>query len=580
MDIMNIMKVSSSKFTLMSLIAAVVVAGGTGMVFQDAHAAAITFTANHNSTTTTEIIFSEPVNGTLRLNDFVISPTGDVRTGNLTISAITNGTAPHAHMIVTSADPTAATSADYAAEYRGFMNDTQRLLITHSALPTTASTYIVNYTGGIHMGSTTLAQLGANIHEAHISDDGQLNAEGNPSLADSITAAFIATATDSIPPTAVSAKTIGDSKIAVTFSETVGVVNSTISDFSIAGNNDAVISTVVGNSTEKLILTLQNPIDFRDTFTLTYSTNNWITDHVVDAFNVRFDDGSWYNATAKENGQETGSASGVGNKLGNFTSLLIKNNYDTTVDNCFDCSAPTMSAIELSVDSSSSPIQISDDDSVTVGAEIGDTITIFLTLDDNKGAATIPFVGMYTNFEDGANFGNWFYTNNFDGLEQMSTSYYEWNIRSDDVSFDLNNSITWDEPQRSIDNLTGGATFAFTMTIDDTMNSSQIWIDVADASGNYAKYQLPITLEVSGDPSLTFASSEHQKVTSFFNETVLMAIIAAFDTSVDNTPELSSALGIEEGTLPLWTTELATWAAEDKIEIADMVVAVEYVINQ
>ena len=59
-----------------------------------------------------------------------------------------------------------------------------------------------------------------------------------------------------------------------------------------------------------------------------------------------------------------------------------------------------------------------------------------------------------------------------------------------------------------------------------------------------------------------------------------MAIIAAFDTSVDNTPELSSALGIEEGTLPLWTTELATWAAEDKIEIADMVVAVEYVINQ
>ena len=295
---------------------------------------------------------------------------------------------------------------------------------------------------------------------------------------------------------------------------------------------------------------------------------------------MRFDDGSWYNATAKENGQETGSASGVGNKLGNFTSLLIKNNYDTTVDNCFDCSAPTMSAIELSVDSSSSPIQISDDDSVTVGAEIGDTITIFLTLDDNKGAATIPFVGMYTNFEDGANFGNWFYTNNIDGLNQMSTSYYEWNIRSDDVSFDLNNSITWDEPQRSIDNLTGGATFAFTMTIDDTMNSSQIWIDVADASGNYAKYQLPITLEVSGDPSLTFASSEHQKVTSFFNETVLMAIIAAFDTSVDNTPELSSALGIEEGTLPLWTTELATWAAEDKIEIADMVVAVEYVINQ
>jgi len=72
---MNIMKVSSSKFTLLTLIAAVALAGASGMIFQDAHAAAITFTANHNSTTTTEIVFSEPVNGTLRLNDFVISPT-------------------------------------------------------------------------------------------------------------------------------------------------------------------------------------------------------------------------------------------------------------------------------------------------------------------------------------------------------------------------------------------------------------------------------------------------------------------------------------------------------------------------
>ena len=580
MDIMNIMKVSSSKFTLLTLIAAVALAGASGMIFQDAHAAAITFTANHNSTTTTEIIFSEPVNGTLRLNDFVISPTGDLRTGNLTITAITNGTTPGASMSTSSVDQSVAASTDYATEYFGFMNDTQRLLITHEALPYTSSTYVVNYTGGIHMGSTTLAQKGVNIHEAHISDDGQLNAEGNPSLTDSIAASFTATATDSMAPTPVSAKTIGDSKIAVTFSETVGVVNSTISDFSIAGSNDAIISTVVGNSTEKLILTFQNPIDFRDTFTLTYSTSNWITDHVVDAFNVRFDIGSWYNATAQENGQETGSASGVGNKLGNFTGLLIQNNYETAVDNCIDCRAPTVSSLELSVDSSSSPIQIDDDNPVSIGAEIGDTITVFLTLEDNKGAANIPFVGMYTNFDGDASFDNWYFTNNFDNGQQMSTSYYEWNTRSDDVSYDLTNSITWDEPVRSVDSITGDTTFAFTLTIEDSMASSEIWIDASDNSGNYVKQQLPITLEVTGDPSLTFASSDNQKVTSFFNDTVLLAIISAFDVSSDNTSELSAALGIEEGTLPTWTTELATWASEDKIDVADMVIAVEYVINQ
>ena len=79
---------------------------------------------------------------------------------------------------------------------------------------------------------------------------------------------------------------------------------------------------------------------------------------------------------------------------------------------------------------------------------------------------------------------------------------------------------------------------------------------------------------------LTFASSDNQKVTSFFNESVLLAIIGAFDNTSDNTSELSSALGIEDGALPSWTTQLASWAVEDKIDVADMVIAVEYVINQ
>ena len=120
------------------------------------------------------------------------------------------------------------------------------------------------------------------------------------------------------------------------------------------------------------------------------------------------------------------------------------------------------------------------------------------------------------------------------------------------------------------------------MTINEHFNSSQVWIDAADANGNYIKTQLPISIGTAGEASLSFASNGNQKVTSFFNENILLAIVSQWGTSSDNTAntsELSSVLGIEDSALPEWTTSLATWAADDKIDIADMVIAVEYVIN-
>jgi hypothetical protein len=543
---------------------ATLIFAGSGLLIQESYGAAITFTANHNSTTTTEVKFSENINGTIRLTDWILSPTGDVRTGNITISNIHNGT------------PAAAADIARSLGGLGFMNDTRILLFTHEAIAT-GTTLTLNYTGGIQDNNVVYR---GDITESHVGADGQ-----NP--ADAITAAAIAVAADSNAPTADAAWTISPTKIAVQFSEQMGITNSTASDFSVVGSDVRVTDVQSSNITDVIYITLQNPIDFRGTFTLSYSGDNFITDHAVAPYNVRhFENGDartsgfWFNGTSLENGQETGSNSGVGNKLNNFTGLHIANYIQQETDNCYDCKAPTISNLELSADASSSPIQITADNPVILGAEIGDTITVFLTLDDNKGAANIPFVGMYTNFDGDASFDNWYYTNNFDNGLQMSTSYYEWNARADNISYDLNNSITWDDPVRSVDSITGGTTFAFTLTIEDSMASSEIWIDASDNSGNYAKQQLPITLEVTGDPSLTFASSPNQKVTSFFNDTVLLTIISAFDVSSDNTLELSAALGIEEGTLPTWTTELATWAAEDKIDIADMVIAVEYVINQ
>ena len=69
-----------------------------------------------------------------------------------------------------------------------------------------------------------------------------------------------------------------------------------------------------------------------------------------------------------------------------------------------------------------------------------------VTVDDNMGAGSVPFAGLYTNFGDTPD--NLFYANNFDGLQQMSTSYYEWNARIDDVVFDNDGALTWDVASR------------------------------------------------------------------------------------------------------------------------------------
>jgi len=49
--------------------------------------------------------------------------------------------------------------------------------------------------------------------------------------------------------------------------------------------------------------------------------------------------------------------------------------------------------------------------------------------------------------------------------------------------------------------------------------------------------------------------------------------------SSQDVSELSSILGVN-GELPQWTANLATWTVEEKITLAEMIIAIEHVINQ
>jgi hypothetical protein len=90
---------------------------------------------------------------------------------------------------------------------------------------------------------------------------------------------------------------------------------------------------------------------------------------------------------------------------------------------------------------------------------------------------------------------------------------------------------------------------------------------------------LPLTLKITGNEPLVFESRLNQKVLSFYDDEILSKLVSKWDGSSQNVVELGIILGIPDESLPLWIANLATWVAEDRITIADMIVAIEHIIN-
>jgi len=611
MDIMNIMKVSSSKFTFTLIAIAALFVGGSGVMVQDASATitAPEFTAKHLNTTATHITFNQAVNGTLALLDWTIkghsceSPclvnSNAVAGSSLTdyeITNVANSTDTGIGLTVPSTGDASdvATSSGTGVVGLGFINGTDIVLI-HAAIPSDAA-YFVNYTNNAASLADEINQYGQimSLEQAGIGCCGHTVETPGVKF---LKIGSNDTAVDWIVPTATSAEVLESNakQIRILMSEKVGNHNSTLADFTLARTSGLgagsggeygydFTSTVfaASNGTNYLYVDLLKPVAAGDVLTILYNpgvvgavgVEHWITDAI---------DTTRYASSGVPQSTEW-LAAGHGNRLANFTALSITNwiqpgfDWDGT-GICYDCSAPTVTAVQVSLDGST-PVTVTNDNAVQINAGNGDTVSVMVTIADNIGADTITFAGLYTNFGDTPD--NLFYANNFDSFKQMSTSYYEWNARSDDTAFGNTDAITWDAATATV-NPDRTQTITYTMTINDSIESTQVWVDLGDMSSNYAKSALPITLEVAGPPAITFASDDSQQVVSYFNESILLAIVSQWTaTSSDdatNVEQLSSVLGIEDQ-LPTWTTSLASWVSDDKIDVADMIVAVEYVINQ
>jgi len=607
MGIMNNMTVSTSKLTFSLIAISALLISGSGFIFEDAFATknpifdAPEFNATHINTTATLVSFNIPVNGTIAIADWgirIINSTfaatdvddGDIKY-DVTISNIANSSKLGVGLTAPTQDDKDQSSLSTAANAvvgLGFLNGSH-LVFIHSEIPSDA-TYYINYTNNPSLtGNQTTAGGSGAFHSSNAISSLGLGIGGEGSTKNKmLKIGSNATAFDWMAPTATSAEIIKSNpgQIRILMSETIANVNSTFTDFDVtrsSGNGNDLVSAqlVAGNGSSYIYVNLQNPALFSDVITIEYRTDldgnahgmdKWITDGV--------DTANYTNSGTAQSAEWL--ASGHGNRLMNFTVSVtnwLQIGMYGDLNSCYDCLAPTVSEVAVSLDSST-PITVNDDNKVHINAAIGDTVSVMVTVADNLGADSVPFAGLYTNF--GETPDNLFYANNFDNTKQMSTSYYEWNVNTDDIAFDNNGAITWTDATAKV-NPDRTQTFTYTMTINDEIESSQVWVDLGDNSGNYAKLALPITLEVSGAPGITFASDDSQKVVSFFNESILLAIVSQWTaTSSDdatNVEQLSSVLGIESQ-LPTWTTDLASWVADDKIDVADMIVAVEYVINQ
>ena len=261
---------------------------------------------------------------------------------------------------------------------------------------------------------------------------------------------------------------------------------------------------------------------------------------------------------------------------------------------CYDCKPPVLQSSHITI-LTNDYVMATGDSPLHITANVGDKVTILLNVTDNKFVDTIPFAALYTNYQEKPSDMSAYYANNFDNLKQISTSFYEWNIRADDVPYDYDGTVSWSDNTPTV--VTGEITddnyfmkndnnvlqyfmMPFTFTMSNSMEESTISAKIYDAAGNRLHVTLPVTLQTAGNDPLNFDHMGKQKVLGFYDESVLSEMVQTWSESESDTKQLSSLLGISEEQLPPWTSTLATWVAEDKIDSAEMIVAVEYLINQ
>jgi len=282
-----------------------------------------------------------------------------------------------------------------------------------------------------------------------------------------------------------------------------------------------------------------------------------------------------------------------------FTVTAASEETKKSGSGCYDCTPPVLQSSHITI-LTNDYVVATDDKPIHITANVGDEISIVLKITDNKLIDGITFVGIYTNFIEKPSDMNLFYANNFDNLKNISTSFYEWNIRSDDVAYDYDGTVSWSNGMPTVaDDLILGEylMIPFTMTFTDSMDTSQITIKSFDASGNSLHVTLPVTLEIITKETILLSESEEmatldkgdvivtpsEDTTPLLNESVLLTVLSqwsGYSQVISDDAEVLSSMGLQGKSLPAWTKHLGEWVIQEKLDVSELITAINYVNNQ
>jgi len=278
---------------------------------------------------------------------------------------------------------------------------------------------------------------------------------------------------------------------------------------------------------------------------------------------------------------------------------------------CYDCKPPVLQSSHITI-SSNEYVVATGDDPLHITAHVGDKVTVILNVTDNKSISTIPYAALYTNFQEKPDSMNAFYANNFDKWKQVSTSFYQWNVRADDVAYDYDGIISWDDNSPTVvtdeiteenyfmindDNVLEYFMMPFTFTMNDSMEESAIIAKIYDNSGNRLHVTLPVTLEIIQKETSLISNSEEiatldkgdvivtpsEDKIPLLNEPVLLTVLSqwsGYSQEESTDTELLASLGLQGESLPAWTKNLGEWVVQEKLDVSELTTAIQYVNNQ
>jgi YVTN family beta-propeller protein len=247
-----------------------------------------------------------------------------------------------------------------------------------------------------------------------------------------------------------------------------------------------------------------------------------------------------------------------------------------------------------------SNIQIQKGDNITITLNAADDAGPVLDTNTFSGQSEVESVSLYTNFGPRPSGMNLYYANHLNDQRDTSKTFYEWYKYKDDVIYDFENTVSWadavvttedkftisitDTDTETTSSTEGKLTITFSATWDEVMPKSEIIVKAVDSQMGYSTTTLPFTLQVGEyDQSyedLFGTSTDYRFVPLIMDYKVRESVEQWVDPLSGMTDEkFVSSLGLDGDKLPEYVKHLAQWVVEDKIDLADLIIAVEYIIN-